>query len=210
MSADALVARSGEAAQRTAGTLGAAQEAASDSIRQPGLHHESLLTRLLNWIGDQLAGLLPDVSLGAGGIGGLITWVVIAALAIGCLYAILRVIRDRPARRSKEPHPTPERLRDVPLARARAQALKLADADPLAALRLLYPALIAELLRRRGWRVVAGRTNWSVVRRVGQRTPQGAALTECTRLFESAVYGHRTASRDDVLRVDELTPAVLA
>jgi hypothetical protein len=101
-------------------------------------------------------------------------------------------------------------VRDVPLDRVRAQALKLAEADPLAALRLLYPALISELLQRRGWRAVAGRTNWSVVRRIGPRTPQGSALTECTRLFESAVYGHRAASRDDVVRVDELTPAVLA
>jgi len=143
-------------------------------------------------------------------LAGFITWIVLAALAAGCIYAIVRAVRDRPARRRREPAATAEQLPDLPLDRARAQALGLADSDPVAALRLLYPALIAELLRRRGWRPVAGRTNWSVVRRVGPRTPQGSALTECTRLFESAVYGRRPASRDDVTRVDELAPAVLA
>jgi hypothetical protein len=210
VSTDALVAQSGEAARKTAGALGTARDAAADSIQQPGSHHESLLTRLLNWIGEQLARLLPDVSLGAGGFGGVITWVVLAAIAVGCLYAIIRAIRDRTVRQATQAGPAGVRVHDVPLDRIRTQALKLADADPLAALRLLYPALIAELLRRRGWRAVAGRTNWSVVRRLGPRTPQGSALTECTRLFESAVYGRRVASRDDVVRVDELTASVLA
>jgi uncharacterized protein DUF4129 len=211
VSADALVAQAGAAAHRSAGDLETARRAAADSIQQPGSHHESLLTRLLNWIGEQLARLLPDVTLGAGGLGGLMTWLVLAALAAGCLYAIVRAVRDRPARRPREAaHEAERRLPDLPLDRARAQALRLADADPVAALRLLYPALIAELLRRRGWRAVAGRTNWAVVRRVGPRTPQGSALTECTRLFESAVYGRRPASRDDVVRVDELSQAVLA
>jgi hypothetical protein len=211
VSADALVAQAGAAAHRSAGDLATARSAAADSIQQPGTDHESLLTRLLNWIGEQLARLLPDVTLGAGGLGGFITWLVLAALAAGCLYVIVHAVRDRPARRPREAAPDAERkLPDLPLDRARAQALRLADADPVAALRLLYPALIAELLRRRGWRAVAGRTNWAVVRRVGPRTPQGSALTECTRLFESAVYGRRPASRDDVVRVDELSPAVLA
>jgi hypothetical protein len=211
VSADALVARAGAAAHRSAGDLDTARRAAADSIQQPDTHHESLLARLLNWIGEQLARLLPDVSFsGGGGVAGFITWIVLAALAAGCIYAIVRAVRDRPARRRREPAAAVERLPDLPLDRARAQALGLADSDPVAALRLLYPALIAELLRRRGWRAVAGRTNWSVVRRVGARTPQGSALTECTRLFESAVYGRRPASRDDVARVDELAPAVLA
>ena len=211
MSADALIIRTGAAAHRSGNQLDDARRAATDSIHQPGSHGESLLNRLLGWIGDQLAGLLPDVSFGAGGLFGFVTWLVLGAIAAGCLYAIIRVIRDRPPRGPRqEQRPSPERAPALPLDRARAQALRLADADPLAALRVLYPALIAELLRRRGWRAVAGRTNWALVRRVGPRTPQGSALTECTRLFESAVYGRRPASRDDVTRVDELTTAVLA
>jgi hypothetical protein len=211
VSADALVARAGAAAHRSAGDLDAARSAAADSLQQPGTHHQSLLARLLNWIGEQLARLLPDVSFsGGGGVAGFITWIVLAALAAGCIYAMVRAVRDRPARRRRDPVAAEEPLPDLPLDRARAQALGLADSDPVAALRLLYTALIAELLRRRGWRAVAGRTNWSVVRRVGPRTPQGSALTECTRLFESAVYGRRPASRDDVARVNELAPAVLA
>ena len=122
----------------------------------------------------------------------------LAALAAGCIYAMVPAVPETLVRGRRDPGPAAERLTDLPLDRARTQALRLADADPVAALRLLYPALIAELLRRRGWRAVAGRTNWSVVRRVGSRTPQGSALTECTRPFESAVYGRRPASRDDV------------
>ena len=90
MSADALVARAGAAAHRSAGDLDTARSAAADSIQQPGTHHESLLARLLNWIGEQLARLLPDVSFsGGGGVAGFITWIVLAALAAGCIYAIV-------------------------------------------------------------------------------------------------------------------------
>jgi hypothetical protein len=210
VSADALIIRTGAAAHRSAGRLDDARKAAADSIHQPASQDESLLSRLLGWIGDQLARLLPDVSVGVGGLSEFVTWLVLGAIVAGCVYAIIRVLRDRPPRRPREHHAAPERIPELPLDRARAQALRLADSDPLSALRLLYPALIAELLRRRGWRAVAGRTNWALVRRVGPRTPQGSALTECTRLFESAVYGRRPASRHDVTRVDELTTAVLA
>ena len=57
---------------------------------------------------------------------------------------------------------------------------------------------------------IPGRSNWTFVRRLGQATSQGAALAECTRLFEGRVYGSQPAAETDVHRVDELADVVLA
>ena len=75
---------------------------------------------------------------------------------------------------------------------------------------MLYTALLAEIGRRRGWRTIPGRSNWTFVRRLGQATSEGGALAECTRLFESRVYGTQPAGETDVHRVDELADVVLA
>jgi hypothetical protein len=69
---------------------------------------------------------------------------------------------------------------------------------------------LAELGRRRGWRALPGRTNWTFVRRLGPATPQGSALSECTRLFEGRVYGDLPAAGEDVHRMDGLADEVLA
>jgi hypothetical protein len=95
-------------------------------------------------------------------------------------------------------------------AEARAAALRLAPADPLEALRQLYAALLREVGRRRGWRPLPGRSNWTFVRRLGPGSGQSAALAECTRLFEGRVYGSLPAAESDVRRVDELSEAVLS
>jgi len=73
-----------------------------------------------------------------------------------------------------------------------------------------YAALLLEVGRRRGWRALPGRTNWTFVRRLGPATPQGAALGECTRLFEGRVYGDTPAAAADVSRMDGLVEEVLA
>jgi len=95
-------------------------------------------------------------------------------------------------------------------AAARAEALRLADDDPRAALRLLYAAALGELGRRRGWRHRPGRTNWGFVRALGPASTQAGALADCTRLFEGAVYGNAPVAADDVRRADALAEAMLA
>ncbi len=92
----------------------------------------------------------------------------------------------------------------------RAEALRLADEDPRAALRLLYAAALGELGRRRGWRYRPGRTNWGFVRALGPTSPQAGALADCTRLFEGAVYGDAAVEADDVRRADALAEEMLA
>jgi hypothetical protein len=95
-------------------------------------------------------------------------------------------------------------------AAARAEALRLADDDPRAALRMLYSAALGELGRRRGWRYRPGRTNWGFVRALGPSSTQAGALADCTRLFEGAVYGDAPVAADDVRRADALAEAMLA
>jgi uncharacterized protein DUF4129 len=95
-------------------------------------------------------------------------------------------------------------------AAVRAEALRLADSDPRAALRMLYAGALGELGRRRGWRAHPGRTNWSFVRALGPASPQASALADCTRIFEGAVYGDVPVAAADVRRADALTEAMLA
>jgi hypothetical protein len=95
-------------------------------------------------------------------------------------------------------------------AAVRAAALRLADEDPRAALRMLYAGALGELGRRRGWRIRPGRTNWGFVRALGPASPQASALADCTRIFEGAVYGEAPVAADDVRRADALTEAMLA
>jgi hypothetical protein len=92
----------------------------------------------------------------------------------------------------------------------REAALRLADEDPRAALRMLYAGALGELGRRRGWRPRPGRTNWGFVRALGPASPQASALADCTRMFEGAVYGDAPVAPDDVRRADALTAAMLA
>ena len=124
--------------------------------------------------------------------------------------AVALVVRLFPRRRGR---PAVEATREPavgPYAVARAEALRLADDDPRAALRILYTAALGELGRRRGWRQRPGRTNWGFVRALGPASPQAGALADCTRLFEGAVYGDSPVAGNDVRRADALTEAMLA
>lgn len=130
----------------------------------------------------------------------------LAALIVGAVVLAARLV----PRGRRPAGPTPERApRQTAYEAARAAALRLADQDPRTALRMLYGAALAELSRRRGWRPRPGRTNWGFVRALGQTTPEAAALAECTRLFERAVYGDAPVVADDVRRADGLAKAML-
>jgi Domain of unknown function (DUF4129) len=213
------------AALHTAPLLPAARVAAEAAVGVPH-HSEGWLTRqlsrLLDTVGDLLGrffgwlfGLMPSLSFSGGGgvVGGLlglITWLVVIAVVGGAVVLLaLGLSRWRPKlpeRSATSDGPVPE----TPYDQARASALSMARSDPREALRILYVALLHELGRRRGWKPPPGRSNWAFVRRLDQRTAPGAALAECTRLFEGRVYGHVTAGEGDVLRVAELSDTVLA
>ena len=211
MSAAGLVERAGEAAHRTAPQLPAAQAAARDSIRVPGQEHQSLLDRFLEWLAGILSRFVPGVHVG-GGPSALVGWLVLLALAVGLVLAVVRTVaRVRGRERTATERPN---VASPPAARdfegARREALALAAGDPQRALRILYAAVLSEVARRGGWAASPGRTNWGYVRRMGRDSPGGAALAECTTLFERVVYGHAPAAADDVRRLDALAGRVLA
>jgi hypothetical protein len=208
VTSEELVGRSADAAHRTAGRLADAQAAARNTFRHPG-EHETLLGRLLGWIADQARRLLPDVSIG-GGPTAAVGWLLLAALVATVAALVVRGLLA--ARRPSVSLPRrsgPDAASARPFDVAREEALRLAASDPREALRLLYAAILGEVGRRRGWRAVPGLTNWSYVRRLGTASAQGAALGECTRLFERHVYGDEPASAQDVAKVDVLAGTVL-
>jgi hypothetical protein len=134
----------------------------------------------------------------------------LVAIALLVAGAVALVVRMWPRRRRRH---APEREHEAVVAgydAVRAAALRMADEDPRAALRMLYAGALGELGRRRGWRPRPGRTNWGFVRALGPASPQASALADCTRLFEGAVYGDEPVAADDVRRADALTEAMLA
>jgi hypothetical protein len=206
MTAAELVDRAASESHRANSELGPAREAARGSFRTPGDGGESLLSRLFGWLDDRFGSLFPDVSFG-GGSTRIVAWVIILALAAGAIRLLIGALQ-----RARMPQRAPiagDEPRRPAFERARGEALRLADRDPREALRLLYAALLAEIGRRRGWRVPPGRTNWGFVRRLDPATPQGVALGECTRLFEGRVYGDTPAAPADVHRLDGLAEQVL-
>lgn len=212
MTAAEQVERTGEAARNSADQLGPAGDAAEKTFHRAS-HDQSLLSALFAKLGDLIGRLVPDVSPTASLLG-LLEWVILIGLGAGVVALVLSLIgmyRERRRVPAAEGHPRAGR--PAPSAgyeEARAGALRLASSDPREALRLLYGAVLAELGRRRGWRIVPGRTNWGFVRTLGPSTDQGRALAECTRLFERSVYGDRAADAYDVARVDALAGTVLA
>jgi hypothetical protein len=134
----------------------------------------------------------------------------LGALALLIAGAAALVVRLFPRRRRGAKVVPAQEPAVAGYAAARAEALRLADDDPRAALRMLYAAALGELGRRRGWRRRPGRTNWGFVRALGPASAQAGALADCTRLFECAVYGDAPVAADDVRRADALAEAMLA
>ncbi len=214
MAAADHLARAGAAAHETAAKLPAARRAAADAIRTPH-HGQSWLGRELDRFGNWLADHLGfGLSLGSGGssILGLLTYLVLAAIIGAAVWLIVRWVR----RASRPQLPSFQRTRaesgdgDPPFDEAKVRALGMARSDPREAVRVLYVALLRELGRRHGWKPPPGRSNWAFVRRLGLGSAPGAALAECTRLFEGRVYGAVPAAPGDVLRIAELSDTVLA
>ena len=213
MAAADHLARAAAAARHTAHDLPAARKAARDAV---GVDHpgENWISRELDRFFGWIAGLLRhlEFNLSPGGAGGLrlVTWLVILALIVGAVVLIVRVLTRWRPRAGAAPRPSVRAVEETPFEQARLRALELARSDPREALRALYVALLHELGRRRGWRFQPGRSNWAFVRRLGASSDSGAALAECTRLFEGRVYGSVPAAAGDVERVAALADAVLA
>jgi hypothetical protein len=216
--------RAASASRATVSRLPEARRAAADAIGVPK-HGSNVFSRtwdrVLGWIGDALRWLIhltnfPSIGFGGGGsvlalIIRLLTYLVIAGFVVVVVVLVARALFGWKPRRPRRPRAMePQGPPPTPFEEARVHALGLARSDPREGLRLLYTALLQELGRRRGWRPLPGRSNWTFVRRLDPRSDPGAALAECTRLFEGRVYGSTPAAEPDVRRVSELADTVLA
>jgi Domain of unknown function (DUF4129) len=184
-------------------SLPAARQAARDAV---GGHpaSQTLLQRFFAFLGRELSFALSA----AGGGSGLLGYAILGGILVLLVWVVVRIVRGRGARGRVAP--TPVAVSGPSFDRARSEARRLAASDAREALRVLYSGLLAEVGRRQGWRAIPGRSNWTFVRRLGPATSQGGALAECTRVFESRVYGTLAAGEADVRRVDELADLVLA
>ena len=192
-----------EARNEATRSLPAARQAAHDAS---GGHaaSQTLLQRFFAFLGRELSYVFSAVGGGTNFIG----YSILAAIVALVVWLIVRVVRARSVTGAA---PTASAATSSPtFEQARSHARRLAASDAREGLRVLYAALLAEVGRRQGWRAIPGRSNWTFVRRLGPASSEGGALAECTRLFESRVYGTLAASETDVERVDELADVVLA
>lgn len=206
------LARAAAAARTTEPQLAAARRAARDAV---GVKHSGgnwfsrQLDRFASWLADHLPN--PAFSFGGGNVARLVTWMVLIAIVVGVVVLLVRAAhRWRPGAAAEPRAAVGREQPQSPFDQARSRALGMARSDPREALRTLYIALLHELGSRRGWRFQPGRSNWAFVRRLGPSSEPGAALAECTRLFEGRVYGSVPAAAGDVERVAVLADAVLA
>lgn len=184
-------------------SLPAARQAARDAVGgNPA--SQTLLERFFAFLGRELS----HVFSAAGGGSNVLGYGILAALAALVVWLAVRIIRRGST--GGRPSAGTVVVTSPGFDQARSEARRLAASDPREALRVLYTGLLAEIGRRRGWRTIPGRSNWTFVRRLGQSTSEGGALAECTRVFESRVYGTQPAGETDVHRVDELADVVLA
>ena len=143
----------------------------------------------------------------------LVTLVIVAlawllALALRGAWRLSR--RKRPRKQDEEPAPTTlvERLLASGewLQRARAEVSR---GDCRSAVRCLFMALLVRLGEQRRIRVAPGQTNWDVIRQ-WQGNPRQPDLESATRLYEEKWYGMRSATTEDVERMQHLHDHLVA
>lgn len=161
-------------------------------ILAEGRFHETDLprpfARPLDWLGDQLRAIAPDLPGGPE-----VTWLVLAALVLGLAVAVgLSLIRGRapaalarPGKSKGAPPPDPARLE-----READDAERAGDLER--ALRLRFRAGVLRLAQRRIVDDPDGVTSGTLVRLL--RSPD---FERAARAFDEVVYGRREATAED-------------
>lgn len=199
-----------------------AAEPAPDEIKDKaaeivaGYSDESILDRVLGWIGDQLEKLLPDSLSPGSGLGGTIftvfAWVVIIAVIGAVAYLVYRLV----AGRSPRPEPAAPEL-DVSAHAGRAPADWRLAAEECEqegrwkeALLCRYRALVGELVDASLIPDIPGRTPGEYRLDLAESLPPGAdEFGEATDLFEEAWYADRPTGPDENSRFRQLSESVV-
>jgi hypothetical protein len=149
----------------------------------------SILERVMDWVGDQLAKAFGALVSGGGGT--ILAWLIVAAALAGVVYLLVRHGRITLPALSEpgEPEVMVELTRSAAEWRAEAERLE-AEGRWAEGLRSRHRALVADLVRRGAIPEQAGRTAGEYVRDVATTLPEATIpLAAATELFEAAWYG---------------------
>jgi hypothetical protein len=155
-------------------------------------HHESLVQRILGWIGDQLSRFTFGIGGGPGFVGNLVSLIVLALIVV-LLVVLVRTF----VRRTRVEHPEPADDLSIELEEGRtsddwrAQAERFeAAAQWREAMRARYRELVRALIEDGVLTDIPGRTTGEFRSEFRAAHPAGAASFDAlTDLFEGVWYG---------------------
>lgn len=171
---------------------------------------ESIQSRILGWLGEQIAKAFE--ALVGGGGGALFAWLILLGAVGGVVYLLVRYGRVSlpPLVAPDEPEVMVELTRSA--AEWRAEAARLEGEGRWAeGLRARHRALVAELVRRGAIPERPGRTAGEYVRDVAVTLPEAApSLAAATELFEAAWYGGALTGAAEAARFAEMDGRIVA
>jgi hypothetical protein len=171
---------------------------------------ESIPSRVMSWVGEQLAKAF-DALVGGGG-GTLLAWLILLVAVGGVIYLLVRYGRVSLPELAPpdEPAVMVELTRSSKEWRAEAERLE-AQGRWAEGLRARYRAVVVDLVRRGVIPEQAGRTAGEYVRDVASSLPDAApSMAAATELFEAVWYGGATTGPAEAARFVELDARVLA
>jgi hypothetical protein len=173
---------------------------------------EPLLDRFLGWVGDRLADLLSLAGGGEGAVGGILSWLLIAAALLAIGYVVYRYGRNFRIERTSEPGAAPAmvELTRSPAAWREEAAALASEGRYREAVRCRHRALVADLVAADVIPEIPGRTAREYVADVAvNRPPAGPSAAEATDLFEAAWYGDAPTGAPELARFEDLEARVL-
>lgn len=190
---------------------GAIRERAHEILGRPEFgRHESLVQRVLSWIGDQLSRFTFGVGRGPGILGDLVT-IVVFGLVIAVLVVLLRAF----LRRRRVEHPESADDLTIELEPGRTSADWGADAERFEArgewreaMRARYRELVGSLIEDGVLTDIPGRTTGEYRSEYVAARPEGSGpFRELTDLFERVWYGGADTDAPDNERFRSLAAA---
>lgn len=162
--------------------------------------HESLVQRVLDWIGEQLSRFTFGIGGGPGFVGDLIGLLVVSGVIV-----LLVVLVRAYLRRSRPPHEEPGDDLSIELEEGRAATDWRSDAERFEAsgawreaMRARYRELVTALVEQRVLADLPGRTTGEYLAEYARARPEGRdAFEALTRLFEGVWYGGEDTGPED-------------
>ena len=173
--------------------------------------HESVVERVLNWIGDQLSRFRFGLGRGPGILGDLVSVAILAAV-VALIVVLVRAFM----RRRRPPRPEPADDLTIEVEAGRTASDWQSDAERLEAagewreaMRARYRELVRSLIEAGVLADIPGRTTGEYRSElIAARPQQGDAFRELTDLFERVWYGGAPTDAADNQRFRRLADRV--